>query len=121
MTEELRYFKNRRKFARANIYAIMRFLCPLLKSAVVVQTRISDISEGGVTMVAFKDPLPSEATLEMSFVMPGPKGQLVTVGGKVKYTRIVEKDLYQSGVEFLKLEKKDQLTIREYVASQSKK
>ena len=121
MPDASRQFNERRKFARANIYAITRYFCPTHNNAIVVQTRISDISEGGVMMVTFKEQLPKDASINISFVMPGVNGQLVTVSGKVRYTEHLEEDLYRSGIEFLKLEKKDQLSIREYVVSRSKK
>ncbi len=117
MTNGLRDFNDRRKYARANIHALTRYSCPLSDSIVEIQTRISDISEGGVLMVTFMEGLPPETLVKMSFVIPGSKSGFVTVSGKVKYTGILEEDSYRSGIEFLDLEKKDQLAIREYVAS----
>jgi len=121
MTKEFSEFKDRRKFVRVSIYAITRYFCPLRDMEVGVQTRISDISEGGALLVSFTEGLPPEASVKMSFVMPGDESLLVTVEGKVKHTGFFEKDLYRSGIEFLKLKKKDLEAIHGYVASHKKK
>ena len=114
-------FKDRRKFARANIYAITRYFCPLRDMEVGVQTRISDISEGGALLVTFMEGVPAEATVRMTFVMPGDPGLFISVEGKVRHTGILDKELFRSGVEFLKINKKACLAIREYVATHKKK
>ena len=121
MTNEFSEFKDRRKFVRVSIYAITRYFCPLRDMEVGIQTRISDISEGGALLVSFAEGIPVEASVKMSFVMPGKEDQLVVVEGKVKHTGILEKDLYRSGVEFLKMKKKDLQAIHKYVASHRKK
>ena len=121
MIKEFNKFKDRRKFVRVSIYAITRYFCPLRDMEVGVQTRISDISEGGALLVSFTEGIPAEVSVKMSFVMPGNESQLVTVEGKVKHTGIFEKDLYRSGVEFFKIKKNDLQTIREYVAAHRKK
>jgi c-di-GMP-binding flagellar brake protein YcgR len=114
-------FKDRRKFARANIYAITRYFCPLRDTEVGVQTRISDISEGGALLVTFMEGVPVEAPVKMSFVMPGDEGALVSVEGITRHTGTLDKDLFRSGVEFLKIKKKDLQAIRDYVAAHRKK
>jgi len=86
-----------------------------------VQTRISDISEGGALMVTFMEGVPVEAPVKMNFVMPGTENLLVAVEGVIRHTGPIDKDLFRSGVEFSKLKKKDLLAIREYVATQQKK
>ena len=121
MTNEFSEFKDRRKFVRVSIYAITRYFCPLRDMEVGVQTRISDISEGGALLVTFMEGVPAEASVKVSFLMPGKAGQLVTAEGKVRHTGILEKELYRSGVEFLKLRKKDLQAIRTYIASHKKK
>ena len=121
MTKEFNEPKDRRKSVRVGIYAITRYFCPLRDREVGVQTRISDLSEGGALLVTFMEGVPVDAPVKMSFVMPGDGSQLVTVEGKVKHTGIFEKELYRSGVEFIKLKKKDREAIREYVAAQKKK
>ena len=113
--------KERRKFVRASIYAITRYFCPHRDREVGVQTRISDISEGGALLVTFMEGVPIGATVKMSFVMPGEKNLLISVEGVIRHTGPLEKDLFHSGVEFLKMKKKDLLVIREYVASHLKK
>ena len=117
MPNEIGQRKERRKFVRASIYAITRYFCPLRDKEVGVQARISDISEGGARILSFEEGLPPEASVKMSFVMPGEESQLVTVEGSVKHTKMLQKDLYQSGIEFFKLKKKDLQAIRRYVAS----
>jgi len=121
MTNELSEFKDRRKFVRVSIYAITRYFCPFRDMEVGVQTRISDISEGGALLLTFTEGIPPEASVKMSFVMPGDESQFVTVEGKVKHTKIFEKDLYRSGIEFFKLKKKDLQAIHGYVAGHKKK
>lgn len=121
MTKEFSESKDRRKFVRVSIYAITRYFCPLRDMEVGVQTRISDISEGGALLVSFTEGLPPEAPVKMSFVMPDEESLFVTVEGKVKHTGALEKDLYRSGVEFLKMKKKDLQAIHKYVASHRKK
>ena len=114
-------FKDRRKFTRANIYAITRYFCPLRDTEVGIQTRISDISEGGALLVTFMEGVPVEASVKISFVMPGEKEVFIAVEGIARHTGILEKDLYRSGVEFLKIKEKDRSAIREYVAAHKKK
>ncbi|MFH1800081.1 MAG: PilZ domain-containing protein [Candidatus Omnitrophota bacterium] len=121
MTEKFSEFMDRRKSARVNIPALVAFFLPFDNSPAIIQTRISNISEGGALMVTFMKELPVDTLIEMSFMMPGEKGRLTTVKGRIRHTRFLEKDLYESGVEFLNLEKKDQLVIRECVASHPKK
>ena len=121
MTKEFSEFKDRRRFVRVSIYAITRYFCPLRDMEVGVQTRISDISEGGALLVSFTEGIPAEASVKMSFVMPGNESLLVTVEGKIKHTGIFEKELYRSGVEFLKMKKKDLRAIRGYVDEHKKK
>jgi hypothetical protein len=86
-----------------------------------VQTRISDISEGGALLATFMEGVPVGTPVQMSFIMPGDEKKLITVEGKIRYTQFFEKDLFRSGVEFSKIKKKDLLVIREYVASHPKK
>lgn len=114
-------FQERRRFARANIYAITRYFCPIRDMEVGVQTRISDISEGGALLVTFMEGVPVGSEVRMSFVMPGETNLLVAVQGVTRHTGIIDKDLFRSGVEFFKIKKKDLLAIREYVATHKKK
>ncbi len=113
--------KERRKFVRVSIYAITRYFCPLRDREVGVQTRISDISEGGALLVTFMEGVPVGVEVKMSFVMPGKANLLVSVEGVARHTEVLEKDLYRSGIEFLKIKKKELLAIREYVALKTPK
>ncbi len=113
-------YQERRRFARANIYAITRYFCPLRDTEVGVQTRISDISEGGALLVTFMEGVPVGSPVRMSFVLPE-EGRLIAVEGMTRHTGILDKDLFRSGVEFLKIKKKDLLAIRDYVALHKKK
>ena len=121
MTKEFNGAKERRKSARASIYAITRYLCPLRDMEVGVQTRISDISEGGAMLMTFVEGVPVGASVKITFVMPGDQGAFVALEGIARHTAALDKDLFRSGVEFLKVKKADLLAIREYVASQHKK
>ena len=108
----------RRRFVRVGIYAITRYFCPMRDKEVGVQTRISDISEGGALLVTLGEGIPVDTQIKMSFVTPGEKNILISAEGKVRHAGLVEKDLYRSGVEFLKLKKKDQQALREFIAAQ---
>jgi len=118
--EQERRFQERRKFARVSIYAITRYFCPLRDMEVGVQTRISDLSEGGALLVTFMEGVPVGAPVRMSFVMPGEANLLIAVEGVTRHSGILEKDLFRSGVEFLKIKKKDLAAIRDYVATHKK-
>jgi len=120
MTTEFSEFENRRKFIRVSIYAITRYFCPLRDMEVGIQTRISNISEGGALLVTFSEGIPPESLVNMSFVMPGDESHLVTVEGKVKHTGIFEKDFFRSGIEFVKIKEKDRKAVRKLVHSKLK-
>ncbi|MDD5226205.1 MAG: PilZ domain-containing protein [Candidatus Omnitrophica bacterium] len=121
MTQAFSEFKDRRRFVRVSIYAITRYFCPLRDMEVGVQARISDISEGGALLATFSEGIPPEALVKMSFVMPGDESKFVTVEGRIRHTGPFEKDLFRSGVEFLKMKKKDLQAIHGYVAAHKKK
>ena len=121
MTKESYEFNDRRKFARVSIYAITRYFCSLRDIEVGVQTRISDISEGGALLVTFMEGVPSEASVKISFVMPGEENRFISLEGIVRHTGPLDQDLFRSGVEFLKIKEKDRLAIHEYVAAHQKK
>ena len=121
MTKESSDFKDRRKFVRVGIYAITRYFCPLRDAEVGVQTRISDISEGGALLVTFMDGIPVEAPVKMSFVMPGDEKLFVSVEGVVRHTGPLDKELFRSGVEFFKMHARDREAIRKIVSSKTKK
>ena len=114
-------FRERRKFVRADLYAVTRYFCPLRDKEVGVHTRISNISEGGALLVTFAEGVPVGPSIEMSFLLPGDNQGLITVKGEVRHTHIFEKGLCRSGVEFSKIKEKDLLAIRKYVASAEKK
>ena len=86
MTKESSEFTDRRKFVRVDIYAITRYFCPLRDMEVGVQTRISDISEGGALIMSFEEGIPLEASVKMSFVMPGEGDRLVSIEGIVRHS-----------------------------------
>lgn len=121
MTTETGWCPERRKFVRVNIYAITRYFCPLRDTEVGVQTRISDISEGGALLVTFMEGIPVGAVAKMRFILPGDENSAIIVEGTVRHTGPLEKELFRSGIEFLKLKKKDLQAIRQYVASRKKK
>ncbi len=121
MTKEFSEFKDRRKFVRVSIYAISRFFCPLRDMEVGVQTRISDISEGGALLVTFMEGVPVGAPVKMSFVLPGEEGLFISLEGIARHTGALDKDLFRSGVEFLKLKKKDLEAVQGYVTAHKKK
>jgi c-di-GMP-binding flagellar brake protein YcgR len=119
MAKEFSGFTDRRKYARVNIHALVQYSLPSDVDTPAVQARISDISEGGVLLVTSTEGLRMNAPVKMSFVMP--EGQLAIVEGKVHHTEALDKDLYQSGIEFLDLQKKDRLAIQKFVDAHPKK
>jgi c-di-GMP-binding flagellar brake protein YcgR len=121
MIKESSEFKDRRRFIRVSIYAITRYFCPLRDMEVGIQTRIPDISEGGALLMTFMEGIPVEATVKMSFVMPGEESLFVSVEGIIRHTGPLEKDLYRSGVEFRKIKEKDRKAIRKFVNSKGKR
>ena len=86
-----------------------------------MQTRISDISEGGARLVTFMEGLPVDVPVKMNFMMPGDENILVSVEGVARHTGFLEKDLFRSGVEFCKMKKKDLQAIHGYVTAHKKK
>ena len=114
MTEDYNDIINHRTFVRANAHVLVRF-CPINGVALEAQTRISDISEGGVLMEALGNEFPSGALIKMEFVIPG--NGFATVMGKIKYSKPIEENRYRSGIEFINLGEKDRLAIRAYVVS----
>lgn len=121
MTKESGEFKDRRKFVRVSIYAITRYFCPFRDMEVGVQTRISDISEGGALLVTFMEGIPVGAPVKMSFVMPGNENLFVSVDGVVRHTGLLDKELFRSGIEFFKLHTQDREAIRKIINSKIKK
>ena len=125
MTQETRndarIREERRRFIRVSIYAITRYFCPLRDMEVGVQTRISDISEGGALLVTFMEGVPVGAPVKMSFILPGEQDVFISVEGIARHPGALDKDLFRSGVEFLKIKEKDRLAIRKYVATHKKK
>lgn len=121
MTKGLGELKDRRKFIRVSIYAITRYFCLLRGREVEVQTRISDISEGGAQIVNFMEGIPTGTPVKMSFVTPGDQGLLVSVEGIARHTGALDQDLFRTGIEFRNIKEKDLLTIRRYIASCPKK
>ena len=118
MSKQLHETQNqeRRRFVRADIYAVTRYFCSVRDKEIDVQTRISDISEGGVKLITFEEGIPIDTIITLNFRLPDTKERLIAVKGAVKYTGYLEKDLFRSGVEFCKLGKKDLQAIRGYVA-----
>ncbi|HOW58697.1 MAG TPA: PilZ domain-containing protein [Candidatus Omnitrophota bacterium] len=110
----------RRKYVRVRIYAVTRYFCQARNAVVGVQTQISDISEGGAMLLTFMEGIPMNTIVKMDFVMPGKKDLLISIEGQVRHTGFLEKDLYRSGVEFLKIKETDRLAIRDFVKNHNK-
>ena len=109
-------FKERREFARTNFKASPIIYSPLREKEIGVQTRISDISEGGARLVTLPGGMPAGTPVRMSFVSPGDSDQFISAEGVVRHTGILEKDLCRLGVEFLTIKEKDRCVIREHIA-----
>lgn len=107
--------KERRAYVRVNIYAVTRYFCEERNAEIGVQTQIFDISEGGAKLLTFEEGIPMEAVVSMKFILPGEDGVLISVEGQVRHTSFLEKDLYRSGIKFLKVKEKDVLAIRCFV------
>ena len=112
---------------RVDVYAVTRFFSPFRTTEVGVQTRISDISEGGAKLVTFEEGIPVETEIFVSFILPGGKEEQTTFKAVVRYTILAERNLYssqnlyQSGVEFTELKGKSKRAIQEYVRRKQKK
>lgn len=113
----------RRKFLRADIYAVTHYLCPIRKHEVKIQARLSNISEGGAMILTFEEGIPVGTEISISFVLPGDKEELLTVKAKVRHTGLLEESispsqsLFRSGVEFIMLNPRQERMIRDYVSS----
>jgi c-di-GMP-binding flagellar brake protein YcgR len=85
-----------------------------------VQTRISDISEGGAKLVTFEEGIPVGTMISMCFQLPHQENVVVKIEGVVRYSGFVEQDLFRTGIEFTKIHKKDIEMIREYIYSRTR-
>ena len=110
----------RRKYVRVHIYAVTRYFCPERNAEVGIQTQISDISEGGVKLLTFMEGIPIGTEVHINFILPGKDSALVSIEGQVRHTGPLEKDLFRSGVQYLKVKEKDRLAIRKFIAHQKK-
>ncbi len=119
--ENEKRFKERRKFVRIDVYAVTRFFSPTEEDEVGVQARVSDLSEGGALLLTFSQGIPVDTTISLSFVLPSEKGDFIEILGRVRHTEIKEKDIYRSGMEFLKIKGKEKRTIKEFVEARLKK
>lgn len=111
--------RERRKHVRVRIYAVTRYFCPSRNAEIGVQTQIADISEGGARLLTFIEGIPVDTIVQISFIMPDRENALISAEGRVCHTAFLEKDLYRSGIQFLKLKKKDRLIIHDFVKRHS--
>jgi c-di-GMP-binding flagellar brake protein YcgR len=117
----------RRKYVRVDIYAVTRYFCPFRNEEIGIQTRLADISEGGAKLLTFEEGIPVNTEVVISFLLSGPKEEVVTLKGTVRHTGLLEKNtnpsqnLYRAGVEFVEMTPKNQRAIRSYVESKSRK
>lgn len=112
--------EERRKYIRVSIYAVTRYFCSDRNAEVGVQTQISDISEGGIKLLTFMEGIPVGSVVSVSFILPGDENALVSVEGQARHTSFLEKDLYRSGIKFMKVKDKDILAIRRFVEKSQK-
>lgn len=125
--EAQQHCHERRKFVRADIYAVTRYFSIDQGEETNIQTRLSDISEGGARLLIFEEGIPIETEVLISFILPAGKDELITVKGKVRHSGIMEKnfyasqDLFRVGVEFTDLSQKGRRAIQKYVAGKRKK
>lgn len=106
----------RRRFVRVDVYAVTRYFCPLRDKEIGVQTRLSDISEGGAMLLTFEEGIPIDTEVSIDFVLPDDSKGIVSAKGKVRHTGPVESNMFRSGVEFLKLHSKSHQAIKNYVS-----
>ena len=111
--------QERRKFVRVSIYAVTRYFCLARNQEIGVQTRLSDISEGGAMLVTFDEGIPIDTEISVSFVLPGPNEEFVSAKAIVRHSGFLEENLFRSGVEFTKLSKAHLEAIRRYVRQKS--
>ena len=123
--KELRH--ERRKHVRVDIYAVTRYFCPTRKRDIGIQTRLSDISEGGARLLTFEEGIPVGTDISVTFILPTLGEETVTVKGRVRHSGILEEgpnpsqSLFRSGIEFLDLSPKNRKIIQDYVASKRDK
>lgn len=120
MTDELNGRRERRRFIRVSIYAITRYVCPFRDMEVGVQARISDISEGGALLVTSAEGVPVKTPVKISFVLPGEPGLLINVDGIVRHSGTLSKDLFRSGIEFLRVNENGKKALLAYIAANIK-
>ncbi len=114
----IKNFQERRRYTRVSISTVTRYYCPWRDEEVGVQTKISDISEGGALLVTFNEGIPLDTEVQMSFSLPSAEqNAVIDILGKVRHTGFLAEEQFRSGVEFIKLQKKDQQKIRDFVAS----
>jgi c-di-GMP-binding flagellar brake protein YcgR len=121
MMKEFDGSKERRKFVRANVYAIIRYMCPFRGTDVEFRTPISDISEGGLQITSFMEKIPEGAPVKMSFVTPGDQGLYITVEGIARHTETLAQNSFRTGIEFVGLKERERTAIRKYVTSLTQK
>ena len=64
--------------------------------------------------------IPIGTEVHINFILPGKDSALVSIEGQVRHTGPLEKDLFRSGVQYLKVKEKDRLAIRKFIAHQKK-
>ncbi|MBU9888249.1 MAG: PilZ domain-containing protein [Candidatus Omnitrophica bacterium] len=110
----------RRQHVRVDIFAVTRYFDTLLKQEVGVQTRIADISEGGVLMLTFSEGVPLHTNVRLSFRLPDAESTLISVEGTIRHTNRLERDLYRSGLQFSGVDAKNLKAIRKYISQHAK-
>jgi c-di-GMP-binding flagellar brake protein YcgR len=118
-SQETRHHE-RRRFVRVDVYAVTRYFCTIRDKEIGVQTRISDISEGGAKLITFEEGIPVGTLVSMNFQLPTTPETFVTVEGMIRHSGLLDEDLYRSGIEFTKIPKRNLEAIRSYVASHHK-
>ncbi|MFA6599646.1 MAG: PilZ domain-containing protein [Candidatus Omnitrophota bacterium] len=114
---------DRRRYVRVDIFAVTRYFCPVREREVGVQTRISDISEGGMKLMTFDEGIPVDAEVTIYFAIPaseGAKERQVGIIGQIRHTGLAQDDVYRSGLEFVRLDESNRTAIRDYVAAKLK-
>lgn len=111
--------KERRRHVRVNIRATARYFCPIRHQEVPLEGRLVDISEGGLSFMTFKDIIPLETEVHISFRLSDRETDPpLSVKGRVRHSSVAEENRYRFGIELLELRETERLALRSFIASQ---
>ena len=107
-----------RKRAQIDIKTTARYFCPSQRKETEIAALVTDISEGGVSLVTDKKKIPSKVEVHFSFCLPAlAVAKDIHVTGRVNRTESCEGDKYRSGIEFTAISAEARTAIRNFISS----